>query len=265
MIRGRASSLRRALVLLEVLGSDDVVAAGGSAVGQLAAATGREKSQVSRMLATLAEAGFADRDPGTRRYRLGWQLFALAARSGNQRLLVAAAPVLTRLTRETGESAHLSVLCGDGVLTLLTQSPPRALQAVSWVGRLIPASTTSSGRALLLDHDREQLAAVFGAAPLPRPTTKAPANLDGLLDRILVARARGYAWAEEESEPGLAAYAAPVRDGGGRIVAALNVSGPMFRLGRSADTGELVVAAAIDLSERLRRPAAATELAEALA
>lgn len=265
MISGRTSSLRRALTLLEVLGSAEVVAAGGNGVGQLAAATGREKSQVSRMLAALADAGFADRDPDTRRYRLGWQVFALAARCGDQRLLEAAAPVLTRLVRETGEGAHLSVLRGDMVLTLLTQSPPRALQAVSWVGRLIPASTTSSGRALLLDHDRAQLGAVFGSTPLPTPTAKSPADVDELLDRILAARVCGYARVEEEAERGLVAVAAPVRDSGGRIVAAVNVSGPKFRLGRATGTADTVLAAAVDVSEQLRRPPAAIDLEEAMA
>ncbi|MBA2531798.1 MAG: helix-turn-helix domain-containing protein, partial [Nocardioidaceae bacterium] len=144
---GHVGSLGRALTLLAALGSDEVVAAGGNGVGEFAALIGRDKSQISRTLATLAEAGFAERDPMTRRYRLGWMVFVLAARSGDQRLISAAQPVLTRLVRETGESSHLSVLRGDSVLTLLTESPGRAVHAVSWVGRVVPVMATSSGRA----------------------------------------------------------------------------------------------------------------------
>lgn len=266
MISGRTSSLRRGLTLLEALGSDQVVAAGGSGVGQLAVATGRDKSQVSRMLATLAEAGFADRDPLTRRYRLGWQVFALASRSGDQRLLGLARPVLTQLVRRSGESSHLSVLRGGSVLTVLTESPPRALQAISWVGRLVPAVTTSSGRALLLDHDREQLVAALGEGPWPTTMDRAARDLDQLLERIELARACGYAHVDEESEPGLVAVAAPVRDGGGRIVAAVNISAPKFRLGpQLAVTGELVAAAAATLSEQLVRPGPEPVLREVLA
>jgi DNA-binding IclR family transcriptional regulator len=43
------------------------------------------------------------------------------------------------------------------------------------------------------------------------------------------ARALGYAIVREEFEPGLVAAAAPIRDGAGRVVAALNVSAPRFR------------------------------------
>lgn len=252
----RAGSLRRALGLLEILGTDDVVAAGGSGVTELAALTGRDKSQVSRMLATLAGAGFVDRDPRTRRYRLGWQVFALAARSGDQRLLAAAAPVLVRLVRETGESSHLSVLRGGAVLTLLTESPPRAVQAVSWVGRLVPVASTSSGRALTMDHERADLVALVGESGWERPTSKAPADVDELLARIRLARVVGYARVEEETEPGLVAVAAPVRDAGGRIVAAVNISAPRFRLGRGlARAGDAVMAAAAEFTAALGQPA----------
>lgn len=254
---GGAGSLSRTLELLEALGSHEVVAAGGKGVGELAAIIGRDKSQVSRMLSTLAAAGFAERDPSTRRYRLGWRIFALAERSGNQRLINAARPVLTQLVRKTGESSHLSVLRGDSVLTLLTESPSRSLHAVSWVGRIVPIVATSSGRALLFDHDREQLQALLGNAPWQTPTAKAPQDGDELLQRIQEARALGYARVDEESEPGLTAVGAPVRDGVGRIVAAVNISAPKFRLGtRLVATGETVAAAAADLSERLGCPRA---------
>lgn len=265
MVRG-VDSLSRTLALLEALGSDEVVAAGGNGVGELAATIGRDKSQVSRMLATMADAGFAERDPRTRRYRLGWRIFALAERSGDQRLINAARPVLTQLVRKTGESSHLSVLRGDSVLTLLTESPSRALHAVSWVGRMVPIVATSSGRALLFDHDRDQLETLLGDAPWQRSTTKAPRDVDDLIERIQEARAVGYARVDEESEPGLVAVGAPVRDGIGRIVAAVNISGPRFRLGtRLPATGETVAAAAVELSERLccPRPDSTREVASA--
>ena len=43
-------------------------------------------------------------------------------------------------------------------------------------------------------------------------------------------RTRGYAQALEELEEGLNAVAAPVRQADGRVIAALGVSGPAFRM-----------------------------------
>lgn len=254
----RVGSLRRALGLLEILGNDSIVAAGGSGVTELAALTGRDKSQVSRMLATLAAAGFVERDVRTRRYRLGWQIFDMAARSGHQRLLDAAGPVLVRLVRDIGETSHLSVLRGGNVLTVLTESSGSAVQAVSWVGRPAPIAVTSSGRALLFDHGPDQLAMLFGGAQWARPTNRAPVDVADLLARIRQARLLGYAAVEEETEPGLVAVAAPVRDPAGRIIAALNISAPRFRLGRRlAEAGVAVVAAAAEVGAALAAPTAA--------
>lgn len=213
---------------------------------------GREKSQVSRSLKVLAEYGFVERDRASRGYRLGWRLFALAARAGDGRLLAAATPLLRRLVSGLGETAHLSVLQGASVLTVLSESPSHAVQAAGWIGRTVPVHCTSSGRALLFDHGREQLEALLGGAGLPAAGAAAPKDVATLLDRIGVARDDGYALVDEEFEPGLVAVAAPVRGRGGEIVAAVNVSAPKFRFGgelRAA--GKTIRQAAAHLSSEL--------------
>jgi IclR family KDG regulon transcriptional repressor len=248
----RGTSLRRALALVSALGTDEVVESGGAGVSQLAALTGQDKSQVSRTLRTLADAGLVDRDPQSLLYRIGWQLFVLASRGGDQRLVACAAPLLRSLVSSTGERSHLSVLRGPGVLTVLTESPSHALQSVSWVGRMAPCHATSSGRALLLDHDREQLVALLGDGPLDRYGPNSPADVEELWRRVEAARVRGTVVSDEEFEAGLVAVSAPVRDVTGRIVAALNVSGPKFRLGDHLEVAAGTVAAcATELSLQL--------------
>ena len=106
---------------------------------RIASFVGREKSQVSRTLRVLAEYGLVDRDPVTLGYRLGWRLLAMAGRSSNAALAAAVDPVLQRLVRELGERAHLSVLQGAEVLTVLSEAPDRAIQASGWIGRTVPA------------------------------------------------------------------------------------------------------------------------------
>ena len=96
---------------------------------RLAELIGSDKSQTSRTLATLAEHGLVERDPETLAYRIGWQVFALAARAGEPRLLAAAPRLLRRLVHDLGESAHLSVRQGDSLLTLLSESPASAIHA----------------------------------------------------------------------------------------------------------------------------------------
>jgi IclR family KDG regulon transcriptional repressor len=227
------ATIGRALDILLLLGDEEAAAAGGLGVLRVAELLGREKSQVSRTLKALAAHGFVDRDPDTREYRLGWRLYALAARTGQSRLLALAPPLLRRLVDELGETAHLSVLDGDQVLTLLSERSPRLLQARDWTGRSVPADCTSSGRALLLDEDRASLG-------------------DDLYRHVAEARELGYVIVDGEFEPGLVGAASPVRDFRGRIVAALNVSGPTFRLADRLEVAAVEVKRAADeLSTRL--------------
>lgn len=230
-----ATSLRRGLELLLALGTDEAVRGGGLGVVRLSDIVAGDKGRVSRTLRTLGEYGLVERDEGTLAYRLGWRLYALAARAGDARLLAAAGPLLRRLVAEQGERVHLSVLDGRDVLTVLSEAPGHAVQAAGWVGRSVPAETTSSGRALLLDHDRAALEATFGDAPIHARGLDPPRDLDELHVRIVAARARGWVAVDEEFEVGLVAVAAPVRDFSGRIVAAVNLSAPKFRLGAGLD------------------------------
>jgi IclR family KDG regulon transcriptional repressor len=207
------AALVRGLDVLCAL-ADDPSATDGLGVVALAELVGGDKSQLSRTLRTLEEHGFVERDADTLAYRLGWRLFAVAARVGETKLLGAAPPVLRGLVRELGESVHLSVRQGDQVLTLLSESPAATLHAPGRVGGLTPLASTSAGRVLAFDLDSAELKAL---------------GLGDYAAAIASARALGYAIVREEFEPGLVAAAAPIRDGAGRVVAALNVSAPRFR------------------------------------
>jgi IclR family transcriptional regulator, KDG regulon repressor len=249
-----SSSLRRGLRALDVLahagGPDDP----GLGVVDVARRLGVDKSQASRTLRTLAEHGLVERDPATRAYRLGPRVFTYASLVAERRLLRAGPPVLVQLVAALGERAHLSVLDGASVLTLLSESPPHAVQTAGWAGRTVPAYCTAAGRALLADYDAAALKALFARMPLEPLAPRTITDVDVLARRIAEAAARGWATADEELEPGLAAVAAPVRRFDGRIIAALNVSGPSFRFSaRLEQAGAEVARAARLLSERLQK------------
>lgn len=235
-----------------VLGGRDALARGGLGVVRISELVGREKSQVSRALKTLAGAGFVERDPDTLAYRLGPLVFALGAQTGDARLLDLAPAVLEGLLMRTRETAHLSVLEGTEVVTLLSKAPAAAVRAAGWVGRRVPAACTSSGRALLFDHTADQLRQRFAGVEIPKGGPNAPRTLDDIAARITRDRAAGVAVSLEEFEAGLVAVAAPVRNGRGAIVAVVNVSAPKFRLGPTLEAaGHDVRRAAAELSAGL--------------
>lgn len=232
----------------------------GVGVTQIAQLVGSDKSQVSRSLKVLNEYGIVERDARTRGYRIGWRVLSLAGTSAHANLLAAASPVLDRLVRELDETVHLSFLQGAEVMTILSRSPGRAVEASGWVGRTVPAHCTSSGRALLFAHEPSELEELFRGVDFGCAGPRAPRDVAELTRRIAAARRRGFALVDEELEPGLVAAGAPVWDFAGQIAAAVNVSGPKFRFAKRLNAaGEAVKRAAEGLSAQLGHPGAARE------
>lgn len=244
--------LRKELATLIVLGCDEALQNGGWGVTRAAELIGREKSQVSRALKTLAESGLVDRDLSTRNYRLGWKFFVLAARAGEQKLLDVATPVLERLRRNLGETIHLSVLQGVEVVTVLSKPSLRAVTAAERNGRAVPVYCTSSGRVLLFDLDHEAISELLTGVEFRKLGPNTVGDTQELHERVVAARVQGYALVNEEYEPGLVAAASPIRDFRSQVAAALNVSAPKSRFGeRLQEAGKEVKGAADELSALL--------------
>lgn len=269
--RRNSAGLRRDLEILEVLATPEAEANGGMGVVRIAEQVGRDKGQVSRTLATLADAGLVARDSHSLTYRLGYQLYAMAARTLESRLVREAVPYLRKVVTATHETAHLCVLRGDNVLTLSSELSEYAFRGIGWEGVSVAAWRTSSGRVLVSDwgnddlrrwyelHGQDQpvtgpLAPVLQGSGRTPPVEGTPLieDFDGLLTEIAGIRRRGYATVDEEFELGVVGASAPVYDFRGQIVAAINVSAPKTRLGSHLDeVGILVARVARELSVQL--------------
>jgi len=82
-------------------------------------------------------------------YRLGLELFSLAARVGwVDGLRAAARPVLTQLRDTTRETANLAVLDGDRAIYVDQVESRQALRYGGWVGRRVSLEGTALGAAL---------------------------------------------------------------------------------------------------------------------
>lgn len=238
-----SSTVDRIAAVLAALGSNDNC--NELHASDIARMLGRERTQISRMLKKLSSTGLVEQNPGTRAYRLGWQICALASQAGDQRLLAAGRPVLRSLVIETKESALLSVLQSGRSFTVLRERSPHTLQAGGWVGRTSPLHVTASGRALILDRTDDEVGeltaeGLHSGSYGPKQLTSLPAIFRRLHDE----RAKGYTLAVEELEEGLVAIGAPVRDPLNQIVAAINISGPAGRMLHNLDSLSIATRAA---------------------
>jgi DNA-binding IclR family transcriptional regulator len=208
---------------------------------------------------------------------LGYQLYALAARTLESRLVRESLPFLRRVVAATHETAHLCVLRGGSVLTLSSEQSEYAFRGIGWEGVSVAASRTSSGRVLVSDWDETSLRAwyelhgddkkvvspmspIAEASDARDDTGHQPTIVDaeGFLAEVTRIRRRGFATVDEEFELGVVGASAPVYDFRVSIVAAINVSAPKTLIGRHVNEVVVVVAKiAADLSRQLGAPATA--------
>jgi DNA-binding IclR family transcriptional regulator len=154
-------------------------------------------STALRHLRALEATGFVNRRADDGRFEPGPELFRIA------RALVTAAslprraePLLAELAATTGESAYLAEPLdrAHAVYTCLAEGH-HAIRHVSWLGHQISRRDTAVGAALAGRTDD-----------------------DGVAVRV------------DAVEAGITAVSAPVRSADGRVVAAISIVGPSFRL-----------------------------------
>ena len=218
------------------------------------------RSTAFRIAQTLEFLGFLERDGD--RYRVGPAVLRLGFEYiASLDVTEFARPLVERLRDDTGLSAQLVIRDGREVVVVLKASPPSTFASSVTVGTRLPAHATILGRVLLGDADDDTLGALYPEPSLPQTSSNSPRTLTELKRLIREDRARGYAVSESFFEQGISAIAAPVRDGSGRIVAAVSVTAQRPSLEPKALRERLVaqvLGAATALSRQLNyRPAKA--------
>jgi len=194
------------------------------------------KNNVFRLLATLEAQGYIEQSTASDRYRLGVESLELGqAFLRGRTLLRRARPILAALANELKETAHLATLRGFDVVHLDGALGEQLVLTSLRVGDRLPPHCTALGKVLIgcapeavrEAYDRS-LTATNG---LVARTAATIVDRDKLFEHLRMVAGAGFALDLEECEPGLCCAAAPVFDASGRMVAALSVSGPAFRLG----------------------------------
>jgi DNA-binding IclR family transcriptional regulator len=204
------------------------VADGPCSLAELVSRTGLPRATAYRLASALVAHRMLSASPGS--YALGPWLAELA--SGDP-LTARASPVLDALRAETGASAQLFRRRGLERVCVAASDVLSGLRDTVPVGARLPMTAGSAAQALVCDEpDTLPRGAVFTAAT------------------VSLVRRRGWAQSVAERAPGVASVSAPVRDGTGRVVAAVSVSGPAAVLGRTPGRlhGEAVRRAAQRLS-----------------
>ncbi len=223
--------LDKASLLLGVLES------GPATLATLVSATGLKRPTVHRLALALERLRLVARDRDGR-FALGPRLGDMVVEARHDRLLLTAEPVLTALRERTGASVRLYRRRGElRVCVAASEALGTGADTVP-VGSAFPLKSGAVAQVLLAWEEPELLYEGLRGARFSA----------GMLSGV---RRRGWAQSFGGWEPAMATVAAPVRGPGGRVIAALSLSGPVSRLTRhpGQEYGSDTIGAAVRLSE----------------
>ncbi|WP_432827997.1 IclR family transcriptional regulator [Dactylosporangium sp. CA-092794] len=226
---------------------------GGLTPSELAGLLPTNLSTAFRLLVSLEQAGWVDRDDKTGRYRLGVKLlqYGDAVREGNG-LIMRAEPILLELRDEVGQTVCLSVRSGWGALLLHRLSGP-AVDVVAWKpGNRLPYYVGAGPLALLAALTDDDLATYLDL-PEERHTRHGALTAEQLREEVRLTRARGWSLNDGALTEGISSIGVAVRTRAGAPLCAISLAGlsSQYRGQRLDDMAAALVNAAGRLARDL--------------
>lgn len=217
----------------------------GATIRELTALLSLPRTTIYRIVNTLQGHDMVRRDD-TGAYHLGRRLLSLAshvvAGVSEVDLAALAQPFLDKLSAEIGEGSKLSVIDQDGILVLAAAQGRRQYALTVAPGQRMPIHAGAASKLLLAHLPPEEMAAWL-AKPLIAYTPKSLTDPKRLMTELTRIKRLGWAQDRGENAPSIQAFAAPVRDRTGRVVAAISIP---YLAGAEASRMEEIRLAAID-------------------
>ncbi|MDA8414734.1 MAG: IclR family transcriptional regulator [Desulfobacteraceae bacterium] len=212
-------SVVKAIDLLEALAQDGA----RPTVPFLAKKLDINRNKVFRLLATLEDKGLVEQNSESGTYHLGLQAFEMAQhilKSDN--LIRLAHPILVELARKLDEAVYITVMNNDEVLFLDMVDSFQQIKTVDLVGRRFPCFTNAAGKVIKSVCSID----IFGRNS-KRSGNPNPGELEAELDEI---RRKGVAVDFNGLGEGICSVAVVIRDYAGKVVGALTLLAPSFRM-----------------------------------
>lgn len=225
-----APALDRGLAILELLDG----AAGGLNLTDISVAVGSPKNSTSRLLQTLMDRGYVDRDEATMRIRLTGKLLRLGQpRLRDVSLVECALEPMRGLRDRLGETVQLGIAIGDEGVIIEKLESTQAVRIGVNIGLRFPLHNNAPGKVLLASRELTERELTIDRLSLERTTLRTITTRGGLLKECQRVEAQGYATDFGEADEGIHCVAAPIRDRFSRVLAAVWISGIAGRMPKS--------------------------------
>lgn len=194
---------------------------------------GISSSAVSRLMATLSDEGFITKIAGSHRYRLGSTVLSLSGvLTSTLEIYKESFPFLQQLVRQTGETVHLAVLENLRIVYLHKIESDHPIETLSHLGKSNPLHCTSSGK-ILSAYLNESFINYYISLGLDRYTPHTITDPETFKTHLKQVKKQGYSIDIEEFLTETVSIAAPIRDFTNKVIASVNIVGPVIRVNQS--------------------------------
>jgi IclR family pca regulon transcriptional regulator len=135
-----------------------------------------------------------------------------------------ARPHMEALVAQTRESTSIAQLDGSDIVYVARVAVPKIVTLSVTIGTRFPAMQTSLGKVLLAALPLAEAERVLSEPSRSGITTPWRPDAAERAAALREVRARGWALTDEQLAPGIRSVAVPLRDGEGRVIAAINVN-----------------------------------------
>jgi len=250
--RYQVPAVQRAFSILDTLNQSSF----GLTVQEVSRAHRLPYSTAFYLLETMLDCGYVERHEDSKKYSLGYKLFAFrdgSAIRNSLNLRAQAYPSLEELTEITRLTGHLAILEKDEAVYIEKSEPKGFIRLNTWVGERKLLHCTGVGKALLMHLPAAEIRRILGPGPLVRRTERTLTAVDALIENLSEAAARGYAVDDGEDEEEGRGIAVALFDGEGRPVASIGLAGTLQQIERDRieGLGRLIRNYAAQISQRL--------------
>lgn len=219
-------SVERAFLVLEELAAHDR----GLTLTELAEQTDLHMTTAHRVLATMLEHDFVDRNAESGRFSVGLKVLKLG--QAVRRQVAPSAIVrrhLTQLRDATGETCHYAVPASNQMVYVEKIDSRQAVRIASEIGDHLELYRTALGKACLAYRSDEEIAEYLQGVEFKPVTDRTLTRAAELKKALAVIRERGFAVDDRENEPEVRCVGAAVLDPTGVAIGAVSVSSPVSR------------------------------------
>jgi IclR family transcriptional regulator, KDG regulon repressor len=222
-------------------------------IKELADELAMSKSTIFRLIKTLENKGFVEKDDDSNKYRIGLELFNLSSAVTSKFTLIdVSAPVMRKIVEVINESVYLYVYKQNHIIFVHKEESSNHLRYVLDLGIYYEMYLAAAGKAILAFMPEEKVTEIL-SKDIKKYTDKTITDPNIIKQQLNSVRLNRFSFTSGERFKDMVGFASPIFDKNLKVLAGINLTIPISRydINKYHYYGALIRKGAEEISEKL--------------